>query len=145
MTKKNALLGRRIILAGMAGALAAPSLARAQAFPTRPLRLVVPFPPAGTTDIAGRIMAERLSARIGQPVIVENRAGATGNLGADMVARSEPDGYTLLMHHLHGLDQLFAMGLTHDRETRGSGSGWVGHPCAECCFRHRQFALSDCE
>lgn len=97
MTKKNALLGRRIILAGMAGALAAPSLARAQAFPTRPLRLVVPFPPAGTTDIAGRIMAERLSARIGQPVIVENRAGATGNLGADMVARSEPDGYTLLM------------------------------------------------
>jgi len=97
MTKNNALLGRRIILAGMTGALAAPGLARAQAFPTRPLRLVVPFPPAGTTDIAGRIMAERLSARIGQPVIVENRAGATGNLGAEMVARSEPDGYTLLM------------------------------------------------
>ena len=71
MTQKTALLGRRIILAGMAGALAAPGIARAQAFPTRPLRLVVPFPPAGTTDIAGRIMAERLSARIGQPIIVE--------------------------------------------------------------------------
>ena len=97
MTQKTALLGRRIILAGMAGALAAPGIARAQAFPTRPLRLVVPFPPAGTTDIAGRIMAERLSARIGQPIIVENRAGATGNLGAEMVVRSEPDGYTLVM------------------------------------------------
>jgi len=97
MTQNNALMGRRIILAGMAGALAAPAIARAQAFPTRPVRFVVPFPPAGTTDIAGRIMAERLSARIGQPVIVENRAGATGNLGADMVARSEPDGYTLLV------------------------------------------------
>ncbi|MFN9335099.1 MAG: Bug family tripartite tricarboxylate transporter substrate binding protein, partial [Alphaproteobacteria bacterium] len=97
MTKNNAPLGRRIILAGVAGALAAPSLARAQAFPTRPLRLVIPFPPAGTTDISGRILAERLAARLGQPVIVENRAGATGNLGAEMVARAEPDGYTLVM------------------------------------------------
>ena len=97
MTKTNALLGRRIILAGMAGALAAPGIARAQAFPTRPLRLVIPFPPAGTTDISGRILAERLSARLGQPIIVENRAGATGNLGAEMVVRSEPDGYTLVM------------------------------------------------
>lgn len=97
MTNHQSLLGRRIILAGMAGALAAPSLASAQTFPVRPVRLVVPFPPAGTTDISGRIMAERLAARIGQPVVVENRAGATGNLGAEVVARAEPDGYTLLM------------------------------------------------
>ena len=90
-------LQRRLFLAAMGTSLAAPSIVQAQAFPTRPIRLVIPFPPAGTTDIAGRIMAERLAARIGQPVIVENRAGATGNLGAEVVARAEPDGYSLLM------------------------------------------------
>ena len=73
-----------------------PRLAQAQApWPTRPIRLIAGFPPAGTTDIAARLIAERLAARLGQPVAVENRAGATGNIAADLVARAEPDGYTL--------------------------------------------------
>jgi tripartite-type tricarboxylate transporter receptor subunit TctC len=85
------------------GAIAAAlpfAAARAQdpsAWPTRTVRLVVPFPPAGTTDIAGRIAAEMLTPRLGQQVIVENRPGATGNLGAEHVARAEPDGHTLLV------------------------------------------------
>ncbi|HYF08095.1 MAG TPA: tripartite tricarboxylate transporter substrate binding protein [Acetobacteraceae bacterium] len=77
--------------------LAAPMIARAQeAYPSRPIRMIVNFPPAGTTDIAARIYSERLQQRLGQPVAVENRAGATGNIGAEVVARAAPDGYTLL-------------------------------------------------
>ena len=99
------MVTRRAALAAGAGLVAAPTIvlgrvASAQgggAYPNRTIRLVVPFTPAGTTDIAARILAERLTQRLGQQVVVENRAGAGGNVGSDMVAKSDPDGYTLLM------------------------------------------------
>jgi len=74
---------------------AAPSFA--QTFPSRPVTLVVPFPPGGGTDTGGRVIAEQLSRRWGQPVVVENKGGAAGQIGADFVAKSRPDGYTLLL------------------------------------------------
>lgn len=71
--------------------------AAAQDYPTRPVRLILPFPPGGGTDILGRLISERLSAALGQPVLTENRGGAGGNVGAEAAARSAPDGYTILL------------------------------------------------
>ena len=69
----------------------------AQSFPSKSVRLIVPFPPGGPADVLGRLYAEKLSAAWSQPVIVENRAGAAGNIGSDMTAKAAPDGYTILL------------------------------------------------
>jgi tripartite-type tricarboxylate transporter receptor subunit TctC len=79
-------------------ALAGPVLA--QSFPNRPVTLVVPFPPGGGSDTGGRVIAEQLARRWGQPVVVENKGGAAGQIGADFVAKSKGDGYTLLLGNI---------------------------------------------
>lgn len=83
-------------LAALAALLLAPAIALAQGYPSKPIHLVVPFPPGGVADLIARPVAEKISQSLGQPVIVENRGGATGTIGAAYVAQAAPDGYTLL-------------------------------------------------
>lgn len=91
-------INRRQLLASSA-ALAVTGLpaAHAQGFPNKPLKIIVPYPPGGSSDIIARAISQPLSDSLGQPVIVENRPGANGNLGADLVAKSAPDGHTVLL------------------------------------------------
>jgi tripartite-type tricarboxylate transporter receptor subunit TctC len=103
------------LLTGMLLAFAA-GLACAQGYPDKPIRIVVPWPAGGITDSAGRIMAERLSQRMATPVVVENRAGAAGTIGADLVARAAADGYTLLLAsaETHAIAPNLRVKLTYD-------------------------------
>ena len=89
-------LARLARLLSFAACLTA-AAASAQTYPARPIHLIVPFPPGGVTDIVGRIIAQRLSEGLGQQVVVENRGGGNGSIGAQLAAKAPPDGYTLLM------------------------------------------------
>jgi tripartite-type tricarboxylate transporter receptor subunit TctC len=95
MLRNRVIFCRRLLVAGLLAALAPGALA--QPYPTRPIKLLVSFPPGGASDVIARLIAQPLTVRLGQPVIVENRPGANGNLAGELAARATPDGTTVLL------------------------------------------------
>lgn len=95
MMNRRRLLCRVALAAAIAAVGAGPLFA--QSYPTKPVKMVVPYPPGGPTDVQARVIAQKLGENLGQPVIIDNRGGAGGMLGSDLVAKAAPDGYTLLM------------------------------------------------
>ena len=108
---------RRLLLAACLALLA--TQAKAQDYPTRPIRMIAPFPAGGLVDVLARAIGDELAKSLGQPIIVENKPGAGGNLGADIVAKAEPDGYTLLMTSpgIQSINQFLYKSMPFDPET----------------------------
>ena len=102
----------------LAAALSAPQIAFSQAYPARPVKVVIPYPPGSTPDIVGRTLSTRLQEALGQPFVVENRTGAGGNIGAEAVAKAPADGHTLLVG-INGpaaINKFLYKGLTYDSD-----------------------------
>ena len=125
------------------GAAAGPVLA--QTYPTKPITMIVPYPPGGATDVIGRVLGQQLSINLGAPVVIENRTGAAGNIGAQAAAQAKPDGYTLLMGALtsHSINAVLQPGVVKYNLQKdfapvsivgvvplvlvvGSGAAWLG-------------------
>ncbi|WP_088147359.1 Bug family tripartite tricarboxylate transporter substrate binding protein [Achromobacter denitrificans] len=117
-TPTRPLARRAVLMAGVAAllALVQPPAARAQAWPDKPIRMIVGYPPGGGTDTVARVLAQQLGKQLKQPVVVENRAGASGTIATQQVIRSEPDGYTVLFATASPLTgaPLTVKGLTYD-------------------------------
>ena len=116
------------VVAWMVAALMSASVV-AQPYPAKPVRMIVGFAPGGGTDLVARIIGQKLGESWGQTVLVENRAGATGTIGADLVAKAQPDGYTLLMGHVnsHGIAPHLFRKLPYDAERDFTMVAYVGY------------------
>jgi tripartite-type tricarboxylate transporter receptor subunit TctC len=119
---------RRAVFAGATAALAAPALVRADTWPSRPIRCIVALPPGGGTDSTGRIAMQYLSEALGQPVVVENKPGAGGTIGSDIVAKAAPDGYTLgiATSSSHAAAPVFRKDLPYDPVTSFTAVTMIG-------------------
>jgi tripartite-type tricarboxylate transporter receptor subunit TctC len=125
------MMTRRHLLTASAAGLACASAARAQVrtYPTRPITMIVPYPAGGPTDVLGRVVAERMSVSLGQPIIIENVSGADGSIGTGRAARAKPDGYTIDLglqgtHVLNGA--LYSLPYARARRPRLGCGEWCG-------------------
>src|SRR5262245_20444993 len=86
-----------LALIALAGGLLVPAVALSQTYPAKPVRVVIPWPPGGSNDIVGRVVFQKMSEQLGQQFVIENRGGASGIVGSEAVAKSPPDGYTIMV------------------------------------------------
>mgnify|MGYP002038968640 CR=1 FL=1 len=100
MNRKQLLLSA-VLCAALGATAWTPAMAQEAAFPTKPITLVIPFPPGGATDVLGRLIGKKLGDKLGQSVVIDNRAGAGTVIGATSVARAAPDGYTPAVSYTH--------------------------------------------
>jgi len=108
---------RRSLLLGAGACLFALAAVAQQAYPTRPIRLIVPYPPGGNTDVVARMVATQMSLRLGQPIVIDNKPGASTLIGTEMLAKAVPDGYTLgLITDSHAINPMFFTKLPYDSE-----------------------------
>ena len=115
----------RYFLAVLLATLSLPS--HAQEWPTKPIRIVVPFAPGGAADVWARVIADPLSTAPKQPIVIENRAGASGNIGTEAVARAAPDGYTLLQVATpHAINAALGLGVEHVSDFQQHGVQLTG-------------------
>lgn len=131
LSSKGSVARRTFLACAMAACASVgwAGVAAAAQYPERAVRFVIPYPPGGATDVIGRVLAQELSTTLGQQFVVENRAGAAGNIGADQVAKSDPDGYTLLMGALtsHSINaELYKDKVPYDIEKSFSPVSIVG-------------------
>ncbi len=130
MMRRPAMAGRRVAVACLAAAalVGVSPAVQAQDWPSRPIRMIVPFPPSGSTDIVARTVAEKLGSQLGQPIVVENRAGATGAIGLEALARSAPDGYTIGLGTIGSIaiNPLVSKNLSWDPQRDFAPLGMVG-------------------
>src|SRR6201995_5635998 len=119
---------RRALLAGATASLGAPAIVRADTWPSRPIRCIVALPPGGGTDSTGRLATQALSEALGVPVVVENKAGAGGTIGSDIVAKAAPDGYTLgiATSSSHAAAPVFRKDLPYDPVTSFTAITMIG-------------------
>lgn len=116
-----------ITAAALAVLLSAPPAALAQAYPSKPVRVVIPWPPGGSNDVVGRIVMQKVSEALGQQFVIDNRGGASGSIGADVVAKSPADGYTIMVHsttHL-GNAHIYGKKLAYDTLKDFTGVGML--------------------
>jgi tripartite-type tricarboxylate transporter receptor subunit TctC len=120
------------LAASAAALLAASRIAAAQAYPSRPITMMVPFPPGGLTDVVGRLIAEGMRTALGQTIIIENVGGATGSIGTGRVARATPDGYTVTVgiwntHVANGITYALQYDVVSDFVPRGQAARYTCH------------------
>src|SRR5438105_15660570 len=126
----------------VAALCAGPRLSQAQTYPSRTITLVVPFPPGGSTDVAGRILADRMAAALGQSVIIENVGGAGGSIGVGRVARAIPDGYTIDIGQWDTHVAAIIYNVNYDLQTAFAPSGLISlNP--ELLVARRRFPADD--
>ncbi|MEQ1517405.1 MAG: tripartite tricarboxylate transporter substrate binding protein, partial [Usitatibacteraceae bacterium] len=119
---RRGILAAALLALASAGGMSWPALAQSgSAYPNKPIKLIVPFTPGGVTDTSGRVIAEQLSKRLGQQVLVENKPGASGNIGTQQVAIADPDGYTLL----YGTNSPFSVGPVVDAKAGYTAAAFV--------------------